>query len=653
MPSSARRACRWARLAGRVDVAWPGTAGVTVRSRVGGTWDAPVAVSADPAADVDLVRDGSTLHLAFGSVDETGVPAGVGYAVDDGSGWAVETVDAGQDRHPRLAVDADGAPHVVLPAGLPGARGPPRGQGRGDVADGRRRPGLDMGGARDRRGRGRATATSPWAATARSPGSGTRRTGRGPGPSSGSRRSRPTVRSPWSPVRTARSPSPTPRSHDADGALLADRAVWLKTGSGGAWTTRRIATNTGSPAVSLARGATGRLYVGFSTAITGKVRIAVATNASGIWVTAYATPGAVATRDTSPSIAVDAHGKVQVAYEERTPATSASSIRYVTNATGTWVRSLISSGSAPRVGPRLALTSAGEPRIAYWIEDLPGGSLGIRLASRTGTSWSTQVITNDHYDASPALAVDPQGHAHLLWARGVTYGVCWIPFCAEAPGLVQWTDAPGFGAARRVTDHAEDGSPALVRGADGSIQGAFAAPAWRMGTIDLWEPTPAASALGVHLAASGTVAPGMSRLAVTFTGRHAAKFRLAQQVGGGTWHTAGSVTASTARSLSVPLSPTTTRRFRVTAYDGLGRTGNTVTGATIRIWGHSEAPGSGVAYSGSWSTAHKAAFWGGAARVATSSSAAVTWTVTAREVAGRRCWPRTRATRGSTSTASS
>ena len=425
-----------------------------------------------------------------------------------------------------------------------------------------------------------------------------------------------------------------PNSSDADGAPLADRAVWLKTGSGGAWTTRRIATNTGGTAVSLARGATGRLYVAFSTGITGKVRIAVATNASGKWTTAYATPGAVATRDVSPSIAVDAHGKVQVAYEERTPATSASSIRYVTNATGPWVRSLISSGSAARVGPRLALTSGGDPRIAYWMEDLGGGgSLGIRLASRSGATWSTRTITTDRYDASPALAVDPQGHAHLLWARGVTYGVCWIPFCAEAPGLRQWTDAPGFGAARRVTDHAEDGTPALVRGADGSIQGAFAAPAWRIGTIDLWEPTPAASALGVHLAASGTVAPGTSRLAVTFTGRHAAKFRLAQQVGGGPWHTVGSDTASTARSPSVPLSTTTTRRFRVTAYDGLGRTGTTVTGSTVRTWGHSEAPGSGVAYAGSWSTAHNPAFWGGAARVATSRSASVTWTVTAREIA--------------------
>src|SRR4029078_13474218 len=133
-----------------------------------------------------------------------------------------------------------------------------------------------------------------------------------------------------------------------------------------------------------------------------------------------------------------------------------------------------------------------------------GRPVGIVLASRSGTTWSTRIITTGYDDTTPALAVDTQGHAHLLWARGFADATCPICRCAAAPGLRHWTDAPGFGGARRVTDHADDALPALVRGADVSIQGAFAAPAWRIGTIDLWEPAPRVSSLGVHLAGSGS-----------------------------------------------------------------------------------------------------------------------------------------------------
>jgi hypothetical protein len=71
----------------------------------------------------------------------------------------------------------------------------------------------------------------------------------------------------------------------------------------------------------------------------------------------------------------------------------------------------------------------------------------------------------------------------------------------------------------------------------------------------------------------------------------------------------------------------------VTPYDGLGVAGPAVSGPAFRTFGRSEAPGSGLAYAGSWGTGHATSYLGGAARVAASSGTSVTWTVTAREVA--------------------
>lgn len=619
--------------AGGVDVAWAGSGGVVVRSRVSGSWEAPVVVSADAATDVDLVRDGGSLHLAFARVDGTGNPAGVGYALDDGSGWVVGTVDAGQDQHPRLAVDAAGHPHVSYLRAFP----------EHEV-----RHATDAGA-----GWSTDVVTHGWTWTEPSVGVDAAghhhvavgRTGTEPGvwyatDASGSwSLERLTTEPPDGPVALVVAPDGavaigSAERFDAAGALVGDPAVWLRTGMAGAWATRRVGSNTGGAGVALARSSTGRLYIGWSTDVAGQVRIAVATNASGTWATSYATPGAAATVDTSPSIAVDPAGKVHLVYEERTPATSAVAIRYATDASGAWVRTLLASGSSPRIQPRIALTPAGAPRVVYWVLDaVNGGSLGIRLASRSGTTWATSTVSSNRYDTSPAVAVDAQGHAHLLWERRVGYAICSSPFCPAAPGLRHWTDAPDAPRPDRVTDYADDAYPALVRGADGGVYGVFAAPAWRLGVIDLWAPTPTVSRPSIHLAASGTVKAGTSLLSVVFTGRHAATYRLDQRLGTGAWHTVGSQTGATTRTVAVSQSTTIVRTFRVSAFDGLGRAGTTGTGATFRTWGHSEVPGSGVAYTGSWRIARNASFWGGAARYATARSASVSWTVTAKEVA--------------------
>src|SRR5207342_937627 len=78
----------------------------------------------------------------------------------------------------------------------------------------------------------------------------------------------------------------------ADGTPLADRAVKVVTGKPGAWTTTRIADDTGDASPVIARDAAGHLHVAYGTNAGGLDRLDYATNASGSWVVSPATPGA-------------------------------------------------------------------------------------------------------------------------------------------------------------------------------------------------------------------------------------------------------------------------------------------------------------------------------------------------------------------------
>ena len=618
---------------GRVDVAWGTSAGAIVRSRVGGPWQAPVTAASGHVNDVDLVRDGTTLHLVFGENDDSRTVTGVGYAVDTGSGWTVTELDAGQDQHPRLAVGPDGRPHVSY------LRAWPEHEVRHatDAGAGWATEVVDEGWTWTQPAVGVDAAGHHHVAVGRS--------GSEPGVWYATDRTgtwtleRLTQRPPDGQVGLVVAPDGTvaigyAELYDAHNVLLADHAVWLKTGTAGHWTTRRIATNPGTQRVAVSRSASGRLYLAYTAGGGASTRIGWATNASGTWSTGSATTAVAGGYDDSATIAVDGAGRMHVAYEHRVPSAGSISIRYATNASGTWANRLVTSGSDPRFGPSIALAGS-LPRIAYWIFNAsgdPGLPGGVRLAVWTGSAFSLRTVSSSPYDSNPSVAVDGQGHAHVLYARNVGYAICPIPFCAEAPGLRYWSDTSGFGAPRRVTDYADDSTPSLVRGADGSIRGAFTAPGWRLAAIDLREPPPSATAPVAHLAAAGTVTSGKGLLNVTFAGRHAALFNLAERVGGGSWRFVGSRSGAMSRTLSVGLSPTTPVRFRVSAYDGLGRPGSTITGPSVRVWGRQETPGSGLTYRGPWATLHASSYWGGAARVASSTTASVTFTVTAKEL---------------------
>ena len=624
---------------GRLDVAWSTDDGVFVRSRVAGTWSAAETVSTDRGGDIDFIRDGTTRHLVYGLRDETDTAAGVTYAKSVADGvWTVTAIDSGQDVQPRMAVDGAGRVHLSYTRAWP-----------------------------EHEVRHVTNATGTWVTDVVAPGwiwmqpsfavdaaghhhVAVGRYGESPGvwygtDATGSwTMSRLSQHQPDGPVSLTVAPDGTAsiaygEYFDDLSTPLPDRAVWLKTGKPGSWTTTRITTNTGDAEPSIARDAAGHLHIAFGSEASGVARIAYATNVTGSWVVTYATPGTAGMVDRHPVIAIDAAGKAHIAYERMDPNGGIAPfgsqwIRYATNAGGTWTTTTVASGNSWRFEPSIALDPSGHPRIAYWLDASGGGGAsGVFMAAFDGSSWVTTTISDSPYDVGPSLAVDAVGHAHVLYQRSIGYAICNVtPMCPDAPGLRYWSDAPGFGAPQHVTSNVDDAYPALVLGLDGSIFGGFADLDWRLAELRIRGPLPKVSSVTTHLASSGTLTNGKLSLTVSFSGSSASTYQAEQSVNGSGYATAGPRSSSTSRLVEVTPSTSTTRRFRITGYDGLGASGPTAYGTTVRAWAKTEGSGSGLTYSGTWTTAKSSSYYGGAVRYSSSGSARATWTFTGREV---------------------
>ena len=574
---------------GDVDVAWAGPDGVFVATRSGGTWGSPVEVSPDPAGSVDLVRSGADRHLVFGRLS-AGQPAGVAHALSVGGGpWTIEEVDDGADATPRLAVDGDGHLHVAYLRTSPEPEvryATNAGGGWDTLVVTRSWTWVDPAFAVDAAGHhhvavGRiGTEPGLWYGTDAGGG--------------------------WSMERVTTTPpdgsvglvvAPDGTASIAYGESGAGRSAWLATGTPGDWTFTKLADGAATGTHAIARAANGSLRVAFGVDVAGKTRIAYATNAGGGWVVTPIGASSSTTEDANPSIALDAAGHAHLAFEALATSPDTTSIEYATNRTGAWVLSKRTTGAPRDVEPSIAVDAAGHPRIAF----LRAGS-GVRLQSSNGSTWTSKTVSTNPNDTDPSIAIDAAGHTHVLYAGGgLHYEACDQPLCSAQPGLRWWTDAPGAGAARRVTDFGDDVSPSIVRGLDGSLSAAFVNTQWRLAEVRLARPLATVSAPVVHLAGPGTtLEPGSAALGVTFAGTAADTYRLQDSVSGGGYATVGPVSRSTSRVVSVKPGSSATHRFRVIPYDAFDVQGVAAYGPTIRVSTEERGAGSVAHYAGAW-----------------------------------------------------
>ena len=146
------------------------------------------------------------------------------------------------------------------------------------------------------------------------------------------------------------------------------------------------------------------------------------------WTNAGGEP--VATNLTSGSgnvgasvLALDPAGHAHVAYAQMTPVTGP---RYVTNLTGAWVDSAVT--TLADVGTDFALALHGaEPRLVYGTPDQ------LRIAWLEGAAWSTALV-EDARPHTPSLVVDADGHNHVV------YGTQHRQYATDASG--SWVATP-------------------------------------------------------------------------------------------------------------------------------------------------------------------------------------------------------------------
>ena len=127
------------------------------------------------------------------------------------------------------------------------------------------------------------------------------------------------------------------------------------------------------------------------------------------------------TLQASPAIAVDAGGNAYVTWEDQRDGDS--DIYFATRSvTGTWSANVRVNdditGTAHQASPSIAVDAVGNAHVAW--EDERNGAADVYFATWpvTGT-WSANAQVNDDAGAaiqdSPAIAVDSDGHAYAVW----------------------------------------------------------------------------------------------------------------------------------------------------------------------------------------------------------------------------------------------
>ena len=214
--------------------------------------------------------------------------------------------------------------------------------------------------------------------------------------------------------------------------------IWYTTNAGGTWAMTRISSLSTDSPPSIAVDGSARTYVSFAS--SGGIRLV--SDRSGSWRTTSLTNGAA---DRFPAIAVDPLGEVHVAFGEselvyltnrrgywtrRTLAPSghhpaialdtnrrvhlayesAGGISYLTDASGAWVKSLVTSDG---VSASLAVRGT-TPRIVFARPNSASG--GVFSATKPGATWASVAVKSGYLaDSHPFLALDPAGKAHVTY----------------------------------------------------------------------------------------------------------------------------------------------------------------------------------------------------------------------------------------------
>lgn len=186
------------------------------------------------------------------------------------------------------------------------------------------------------------------------------------------------------------------------------------TNASGEWVTTTV-NNQGGAYSSIAVDSKGKVHIsdlGTWSDYGGPLRYT--TNASGSWVTYVldVNPEPLTQTGQHTSIAIDSNDKVHISYFDwnryNTYAPCRFDLKYITNASGSWVKSVVDNNLGYFGGDTsLALDSNNKAHIAYFNYDQ--GAL--KYASNASGSWATSAL--DGGGMYPSIAIDSNNKVHI------------------------------------------------------------------------------------------------------------------------------------------------------------------------------------------------------------------------------------------------
>jgi uncharacterized protein (DUF2141 family) len=186
---------------------------------------------------------------------------------------------------------------------------------------------------------------------------------------------------------------------------------------------------------SIAVDAAGKVHISYYDYQSKSLKYA--TNASGSWVISVIESGTVA--DENTSIAIDSKGKVHIAYEGPN-----GDLKYATNSTGEWVIRTID-GGAWTGGPSLAIDSADNVHISYFYLT----NFDLKYATNKSGVWQTFVIVNGGVSGplpyySSSIAIDKYNNVYITYYDDSPPDSIWYATNASGIWSTQKVDDVGF-----------------------------------------------------------------------------------------------------------------------------------------------------------------------------------------------------------------
>lgn len=147
-------------------------------------------------------------------------------------------------------------------------------------------------------------------------------------------------------------------------------------------------------------------------------------------------------------------------------------LRFVERIGGTWISQLIDDGVDGQWCTSLAFGPAGEPAIAYHKVTGPGKNRGLRLARRSGGSWSTELVEKAAEARYVSLTFDPDGNPAIAYSDDPANGLSLAMLKLARWGGTSWdvevveTGVVGYGVWPSLSFDPTTGHPAVSHGLD-------------------------------------------------------------------------------------------------------------------------------------------------------------------------------------------